>query len=75
MAIKRKDENDNLVLTLDNGDREKFDQIMREWSFRDEQAMLRFAMSAMLLTRDRTLGISTAEGDEKIVPKDDAVKQ
>lgn len=76
MAVK-KGENSNdekLFLELDNGDKKKFQQLLNDWNFKDEQALLRFAMSVMLETTDKTLTITKENGDIKVVPADDYLK-
>jgi hypothetical protein len=75
MAIKReKQEGDKLVLTLDNGDMEKFEQVMNEWSFKDEQSFLRFAMSIFLVTEGKSLWIQQKGMLEQIEPATDLRK-
>ena len=75
-VIKIKSEsNDKLILEFNNGDKEKFEQLLSDWNFKDEQSLLRFAMSVMLLTKDKTLTITTEEGNEKVAPKEDSLKR
>ena len=75
MTIRRVEDKDGkLLLEFENGDKEKFLQIMSDWNFVDEQSFLRFAMSAMILTTDKTLTITTENGNEKIAPKDSSLK-
>ena len=75
MTIRRVEDKDGkLLLEFENGDKEKFLQIMSDWNFVDEQSLLRFAMSAMILTTDKTLTITTENGNEKIAPKDSSLK-
>ena len=71
MAVKSEEKDNNLILTLDNGDKEKFQQLLGEWNFKDSQSLLRFAMSVMLETTDKTLTITKTDGDVKVVPADD----
>lgn len=45
MAVKAETENDVIKLTLDNGDRQKFLEVLDEWNFKDEESLLRFFIS------------------------------
>ena len=76
MSIKKtSSDGEFLILQFDNGDKIKFQQLMQDWNFKDEQSILRFAMSAMLETKDKTLTITTDSGDEKIRPVDEFLKK
>jgi hypothetical protein len=77
MAVKSSENEDKtiLILEFDIGDKEKFEQLLKDWNFVDEQSMLRFMISAMLLTSDKTLTINTNEGSQTIAPKDDSLKK
>ena len=70
MAVKSEEKGNDLILTLDNGDKEKFQQLLDEWNFKDSQSLLRFAMSVMLETTDKTLTITRQNRDVKVVPAD-----
>ncbi len=72
MSIRRLDaEVGKMTLEFDNGDKEKFEQLMQNWRFKDEQSLIRFAMSVMLLTIDQTVTITTDDGDQKVKPAND----
>ncbi len=47
MAVKAETSNENKVLklTLDNGDKKKFEEVLEEWNFKDEESLLRFFIS------------------------------
>ena len=70
MAVKSEEKGNDLILTLDKGDKEKFQQLLDEWNFKDSQSLLRFAMSVMLETTDKTLTITRQNRDVKVVPAD-----
>lgn len=75
MSVKSFETKEKLTLELDNGDRTKLEQAFTEWNFKDYQSFLRFVVSAMLLTTDKSLTITTDNGNEKIVPRDDVLKK
>lgn len=66
---------EKLELSIDNGDREKLDEAMKKWGFRDYQSLLRFTSSVLLLTEDKSLWIEESEGMKKIAPSDDLVNK
>ncbi len=74
MSVKSTEDRNKLILEFDNGDKDKFKQILTNWNFKDEQSLLRFVMSAMLDTIDKTLTITTDSGDKKIAPIDEFLK-
>lgn len=57
MATKAEKIGDVLKLELDGGDNKKFYEAMDKWNFKDEQCLLRFAISVLLLTEDKQVGI------------------
>lgn len=58
MSVTKKEEDNTLTLTLCNGDKDKFQECLRDWNFKDEQSMLRFLLSLMLESKDKkTMGI------------------
>lgn len=72
MATKRIDNNnpDELSLVLNNGDKEKFEQLIKDWNFKDEQSLLRFMLAIMLMTEDNIIGIMNKGIIEKVAPQD-----
>lgn len=58
MAVAIKEKNDKeLILKIDNGDYKKMTEVLQRWNFKDEQAFLRFVVSALLETEDTKIGI------------------
>ena len=45
MSVKAETTNDTIKLTLDNGDKKKFEEVLKEWNFKDEESLLRFFIS------------------------------
>lgn len=74
MAIRSKQEADKLVLEIDNGDQDKLGQCMEKWSFKDHQSLLRFAMSILLVTEERSLWIKTEGRQQAIAPAKEYLK-
>lgn len=68
MSVHVKEENQELVLTLDNGDREKFTQALNKWQFKDEESLLRFVVSLLLESHDsKSMGIYTKESPTTLI--------
>jgi hypothetical protein len=74
MSIKSTHSSDGtkLTLELDNGDKNALQQILERWNFKDEQSLLRFAMSAMITTSENAITITKKDGElQKIAPVDE----
>jgi phosphopantothenate synthetase len=67
VTTQRRDK-DKLLLEFDNGDLEKFDQVLKEWNFKDEQSLLRFAVSIMLTTEKQIIYVNKNEAPAAVVP-------
>lgn len=74
MAVKSSEDKDKLILELDNGDRTKFKQIMDKWNFKDEQSLLRFAMSLLILNENDYFGVKIDGRDKDVIPAEDYLK-
>jgi len=68
MAIKSTVEKKKITLEIDNGDLEKLNQCMANWKFKDYQSFLRFAMSQLILTEDKSLWIKSEGKMQQIAP-------
>ena len=75
MAIKSIEKDGKLILEIDNGDLEKLKQCMSEWSFRDNQSLIRFAISIMLVTEGKNLWIKQKGRIQQIVPSDEFLRE
>ena len=76
MAVKKiSDKDGKLILEFENGDRERFQTLLHDWNFKDEQSILRFMMGVMLQTTDKTLTIKNADdGFTQMRPAGDLLK-
>ncbi len=68
MAVQSSEQDDKITLILDNGDKEKFHEVMEKYNFKDHQSLLRFAIAIMLETKENTLGILKDDGLLKVTP-------
>lgn len=67
--------NDEMKLKFTNGDIVKFDEVMAKYNFVDAQALIRFAVSMMLVTEDNVLQIKQKGKITPIEPADHSVKK
>ncbi len=63
-----------LQLTINNGDLEKITQVVSDWNFRDYQSFIRFAVSIMLVTINKSITIQTETGATPVVPNPNLLK-
>lgn len=63
-----------LQLTINNGDLEKITQVVSDWNFRDYQSFIRFAVSIMLVTINKSITIQTETGATAVVPNPNLLK-
>ncbi len=68
MAVVKKQENDKLVLEIDGDDKQKIDDVMTKWKFKDHQSFLRFISSILLDTQDNSMYLKTDSGIVKVSP-------
>ena len=74
-VIKTDEDNNQIVLKLDNGDKQKFEQALKEWNFKDEQSILRFVVSLLLESDDkRSLAILKDGQSSSFAPADHLLK-
>jgi hypothetical protein len=74
MSVKTIREPNKLILELDNGDLSKFDEALKKWSFKDEQSMLRFLVSLLLLNENKFFSIKKYGTQTDVVPIPDLLK-
>jgi hypothetical protein len=53
MSVKSIYNTDELILTLDNGDKKKFEEVLKEWNFKDEESLIRFFVSIAKESNDK----------------------
>lgn len=63
-----------LQLTINNGDLEKINQVMNDWDFRDYQSFIRFVVSIMLVTKNKSITIQTETGATPVMPNPSLLK-
>ena len=76
MSVKSQNNGDNLVLTLDNGDRKKFEEVLTEWNFKDEESLIRFFISIAKESYDKkTIAFKDSNNSlNEVTPADHLVK-
>ena len=61
-------------LEITNGDHDKFGTCMERWAFKDQQSLLRFSLSILLLAEEEEIWIKRDGSLEQIKPADDLLK-
>ncbi len=74
MAIKDKMDGAALQLCVDNGDLEKLKQAIEKWEFKDYQSLIRFSVSLLLLTENKSITIKMKGVQTDIQPAIDLLK-
>lgn len=74
MAVKSKKEGNKLILEIDNGDLVKLDEVMEKWSFKDYQSLLRFSISVLILSENKSISIKLEGRQQDITPASDLLK-
>ncbi len=76
MAIRDTIQDDEkLHLIIDNGDLDKLDQALDKWSFKDYQSLIRFSVSLLLLTEDKSISIKMKGSQTEIRPAQELIKE
>ena len=75
MISVEKDSADEMVLKFTNGDIEKFKEVIALYNFVDAQALIRFALSIMLITEEKTIKIKKDGMIINVEPADHSVKK
>lgn len=65
--IKTKEDNDDLQLTINNGDLRALNQIKTKWGFKDNESILRFAIAALTVAEDGDLYAEQKDGVRRIL--------
>lgn len=74
MSVIATRDNQGLTLCIDNGDLTKMDEAIQRWKFKDEQAFLRFCVSALLSSEDTKIGIIEKGALIPIIPASHSLK-
>lgn len=64
-----------LTLHFTNGDVEKFNEVMVKYNFVDAQALIRFAVSIMLMAEDNVIKIKQDGTIFNVEPADHSIKK
>ena len=74
MSVHREIKEDKLILTLDNGDKTKMEEVLEQWNFKDEQSFLRFSISLLLETEDKTLWMKSEGSPVEVAPAKHSIR-
>lgn len=64
MAIRIQNNNTEMILTIDNGDRQAIFDVMEKYRFISEEALLRFAL--VVLLRNEKNGVYIEENNQRV---------
>ncbi|GBR75785.1 hypothetical protein NO2_0421 [Candidatus Termititenax persephonae] len=74
MIIKKDAPKDKMLLEFSNGDIEKFKDVMGKYNFKDEQSLIRFVLSVLLVTEDNEVQIKKDGVFTPVVPANHSIK-
>ena len=71
MSVKATSTETELTLVLDNGDRKIFERVKKDWKFKDEESLVRFAMVVLSESYDKqTVAYPESDGNlKKVKPR------
>ena len=75
MAVISNEEENIIKLEINNGDYKEFKNAMKKWSFRDNQSLIRFAISLLVLNENKFFPIKVRDEDRYIVPAADLLEK
>jgi hypothetical protein len=75
MAIRDAVQDEKLHLIIDNGDLDKLDLVLDKWSFKDYQSLIRFSVSLLLLTEDKSISIKMKGLQKEVQPAADLLNE
>lgn len=64
-----------MLLEFSNGDKEKFNEVMKKYEFKDEQALIRFVLSVLLVTEDNEIQIKQDGDYTPVIPAEHSIKK
>lgn len=73
MTVKSEIKENELILTLDNGEKRVFEEMLKKWNFKDEQSLIRFALGVLDNSAKTSLLIHSEEGIKEIAPADNLI--
>jgi hypothetical protein len=74
MAVEASRENDTLILKIDSFDLKKMDEAIKLWNFKDEQSFLRFTVSLLIVTENKSLWMQEYGHQLQIIPAKHSLK-
>ena len=75
MAVISSEKDNRLTLEIDNGDYQEFIKVMKKWSFKDHQSLMRFAVSLLVLNENNFFAVKIKDEDRFIVPAEDLLEK
>jgi len=70
MAVIPETKENKLILTLDNGEKKVFEEILKKWNFKDKESLMRFMLEVLDCSKETKLFIHGEKGIEEIEPAD-----
>ena len=68
MAVIDEEKEGKLILEITKGDKEKFQETLKKWNFKNPQSLLRFSLSILLKTQGEIGIFDLSTGLKKVVP-------
>ena len=63
-----------LILELDNGDRKIFESVKKDWNFKDEESLVRFAIAILSKSSDKkTIAYPDDSGELQVAKPQDSL--
>lgn len=75
MITEKEKKDGHMLLEFTNGDIEKFEQVMKRYNFVDAQALIRFAVSILLVTENKFIQIKQNGELIPVEPAEHSVKK
>ena len=75
MAVKNREELNKLILEIDNGDLTNLNEVMKKYSFKDYQSLMRYCVSILLVNENKYVSITLNGIKTDIVPSPDFIKE
>jgi len=74
MSVKATYTETELTLVLDNGDRKIFESVKKDWNFKDEESLVRFAIAILSKSSDKkTVAYPDDSGELQVAKPQDSL--
>ncbi len=74
MSVKATSTETELTLVLDNGDRKIFESVKKDWNFKDEESLVRFAIAILSKSSDKkTVAYPDDSGELQVAKPQDSL--